>query len=122
MPVTVITPMMHAEQRLQLNPVDGSTIADGNPISPISPMAWSRGAETGIRSNFIQGLNSTLALWWLESSQELVFVGDAGTTEVNGKSHRYGVEWTNYYKPTDWLTLDADFAFTSAHLCDNPRG
>ncbi|MEI7996368.1 MAG: HupE/UreJ family protein, partial [Methylococcaceae bacterium] len=86
---------------LRLNPVDGSPFADGNTISPVSPLAWSRGAETGIRSNFIKGLNSTIALWFLESSQELVFVGDAGTTEVNGKSRRYGVELTNYYKPTD---------------------
>lgn len=54
-------------------------------------MAQSRGAETGIRSNFIKGLNNTLAIWWLESNQELVFIGDAGTTEVNGKSRRYGV-------------------------------
>jgi hypothetical protein len=88
----------------------------------VSPLAWSRGAETGIRSNFIKGLNSTIALWFLESNQELVFVGDAGTTEVNGKSHRYGVELTNYYKPTDWLTLDADFAFTSAHFATTPEG
>ena len=85
-------------------------------------MATSRGAETGIRSNFINGLNSTLALWWLESNQELVFVGDAGTTEVNGKSERYGVEFTNYYKPTECLTLDADFAFTSAHFAQTPQG
>ncbi len=107
---------------LHLNPVDGVPFADGNPISPVSPLAWSRGAETGIRSNFIKGLNSTIALWFLESNQELVFVGDAGTTEVNGKSHRYGVELTNYYKPTDWLTLDADFAFTSAHFVTTPEG
>ncbi|MCX7099046.1 MAG: HupE/UreJ family protein [Methylococcales bacterium] len=107
---------------LHLNPVDGSSFADGNPTSPVSPLAWSRGAETGIRSNFIKGLNSTIALWFLESSQELVFVGDAGTTEVNGKSHRYGVELTNYYKPTDWLTVDADFAFTSAHFVTTPEG
>jgi hypothetical protein len=107
---------------LHLNPVDGTPFVNGNPISPVSPLAWSRGAETGIRSNFIQGLNSTLAFWFLESSQELVFVGDAGTTEVNGKSHRYGVEFTNYYKPTDWLTLDADFAFTSAHFVTTPEG
>ena len=70
----------------------------------------------------INGLNSTLALWWLESDQELVFTGDAGTTEVNGKSHRYGIEWTNYYQPTDWLTLDADFALTSARYADTPQG
>jgi hydrogenase/urease accessory protein HupE len=107
---------------LHLNPVDGAPFADGNPIRPVSPLAWSRGAETGIRSNFIKGLNSTIALWFLESSQELVFVGDAGTTEVNGKSHRYGVELTNYYKPAEWLTLDADFAFTSAHFVTTPEG
>lgn len=70
----------------------------------------------------IQGLNSTLALWWLESDQELVFVGDAGTTEVNGKFELYGVEFTTYYKPTEWLTVDADFAFTSAHFAQTPNG
>lgn len=105
---------------LQFNPVDGSALDASS--RRISPMAQSRGAETGIRSNFIKNLNSTIAFWWLESSQELVFVGDAGTTEVNGKSNRYGVEFTNYYKPTDWLTLDADFAFTSAHFAQTPEG
>ena len=105
---------------LQRDPNNGN-ILDSN-AAKISPMAQSRGGETGIRSNFINGLNSTLALWWLESNQELVFTGDAGTTEVNGKSHRYGVEWTNYYKPTDWLTLDADFAMTSARYVTIPEG
>jgi hydrogenase/urease accessory protein HupE len=105
---------------LQFDPNTGTALDGGS--ARITPLAWSRGGETGFRSNFIQGLNSTLALWWLESSQELVFTGDAGTTEVNGKSHRYGVEWTNYYKPTEWLTLDADFALTSAHYVTTPAG
>lgn len=105
---------------LQIDPTNGSALDSS--AARISPMARSRGAEFGIRSNFIDGLNSTLALWWLESDQELVFVGDAGTTEVNGKSHRYGVEWTNFYKPTDWLTLDADFAFNSASYATTPAG
>ncbi|MCX7106443.1 MAG: TonB-dependent receptor plug domain-containing protein [Methylococcales bacterium] len=105
---------------IQLDPTKGSALESNS--ASISPMATSRGAETGIRSSAIQGLNSTLALWWLESDQELVFVGDAGTTEVNGKSERYGVEFTNYYKPTEWLTLDADFAFTSAHFAQTPDG
>lgn len=101
---------------LQFNPADGST------ISPIKPTAWSRGAEVGIRSDAIAGLKSTLAFWYLESSQELVFVGDAGTTEVNGKSRRHGLEFTNYYKPTNWLTLDADLALTSAHYANEAVG
>ncbi len=105
---------------LQLDPNTGTTL-DSN-STRISPMAQSRGIETGIRSNFIKDLNSTLAFWWLESNQELVFTGDAGTTQVKGKSHRYGVEITNYYKPTHWLTLDADFALTSARYVTTPVG
>lgn len=105
---------------LKFDPNTGSAL--DSTTARISPMARSRGAETGIRSNFVKGLNSTLALWWLESDQELVFTGDAGTTEVNGKSYRYGVEWSNYYKPTDWLTLDADFALTSARYATIPLG
>jgi hypothetical protein len=90
-------------------------------VSPSSPMAKQRGAEVGVRSQYVEGLNSTLAVWWLHSASELVFAGDAGTTEPTGASERYGVEWTNYYKPTDWLTLDADLAFTSARYQDVPR-
>lgn len=94
--------------------------ADGNPIDSVSPVAKTRGAEVGLRTQYFTGVNTTLAFWWLRSGQELVFVGDAGTTEPTGKSERYGVEWTNYIKPLDWLTLDADLAFTSAHYLDEP--
>lgn len=79
-----------------------------------------RGAEAGVRTQILPGQVSTLAIWWLHSDSELVFAGDAGTTEPTGASERYGVEWTNYYKPTDWLTLDADFAFTSARYLGVP--
>jgi hypothetical protein len=85
------------------------------------PLVRSRGGELGMRSQFIRGLNSTLAVWWLQMNSELVFVGDAGTTEPTGKSERYGVEWSNYYQPTDWLTLDADFAFSAANYTGVPK-
>jgi hypothetical protein len=93
-----------------------------NPVSPVVPLVWSRGGEVGMRSDFIPGLNTTVALWWLQSNGELVFVGDAGTTEPSGGSQRYGVEWTNYYKPFSWLTLDADFAWTKARFEALPSG
>lgn|GEM_PF-2658032 len=75
-----------------------------------------------MRAWYVKGLASTLAVWYLHSDSELVFVGDAGATEPTGQSERYGVEWTNYYKPLDWLTLDGDFAFTSARYLDVPKG
>jgi hypothetical protein len=93
----------------------------GNPSASAISLVRSRGAELGFRSQFIPGLNSTLALWWLQLNSELVFVGDAGTTEPTGKSERYGIEWNNYYKPTDWLTLDADFAFSKANYTGVPN-
>ncbi|POZ50309.1 TonB-dependent receptor [Methylovulum psychrotolerans] len=94
--------------------------ATGETVHPVTPLARSRGAELGLRSQTLPGLNSTLALWWLESQSELVFVGDGGTTDAAGQSQRYGIEWTNDYKPTDWLTLEADFAFTRAYFTDAP--
>ena len=54
-------------------------------------------------------------------NSELVFVGDAGGTEPSGRSERYGVEWSNYYSVNDWLTVDADFALTTAHYNDLPN-
>ncbi|MEO5654951.1 MAG: TonB-dependent receptor [Nitrosospira sp.] len=73
-----------------------------------------RGAEVGFRTEAIKGLKSILAIWYLHSASELVFSGDAGTTEMSGASTRYGIEWANFYKPVNWLTLDADFSLTHA--------
>ena len=100
------------------NDARGTTIkidpVSNQAVSSVDPLVWSRGGEVGLRSQYVEGLNSTLAVWWLQLDSELVFVGDAGTTEPSGKSERFGVEWSNYYQPTDWLTLDADLAFTSS--------
>ncbi|MDD5272975.1 MAG: TonB-dependent receptor [Methylovulum sp.] len=92
----------------------------GGAVNTVTPLVRSHGGEVGVRSQSMPGLNTTVALWWLASQSELVFVGDGGTTEPAGQSERYGVEWTNYYKPNDWLTLDADFAFTNAHFVGVP--
>lgn len=100
----------------RVDPLDPSVA-----LSPVRGLSKQRGAEGGVRTQYVPGLVSTLAVWYLRSDSELVFVGDAGTTEPTGSSERYGVEWTNYYKPLDWLSLDADFAFTSARYLDVPK-
>jgi outer membrane receptor protein involved in Fe transport len=93
------------------------------PVDPVDPLVRTYGAEIGIRTTWVPNLQSTLAFWWLNISSELLFVGDAGTTEASRPSNRYGVEWANYYSPTKWLTLDGDFAFTHARFTDSdPAG
>lgn len=100
---------------LKLDPLRPDT-----PVPGVDPLVKTRGAEVGLRSQWLPGLDTTLAVWWLQVGSELVFVGDAGTTEPTGKSERYGVEWTNTYRPADWLTLDGELALTSARFVDAP--
>jgi hypothetical protein len=75
-----------------------------------------------MRSQPIDGLNSTLALWALELDSELLFVGDAGTTEPSGASRRMGVTLANFYRVTEEWTADLDVSFTRARLLDVPAG
>jgi hypothetical protein len=95
----------------------------GEPADRVTPLVWARGAEVGLRTVRIRGLQSTVALWYLGIDSELLFVGDAGTTEASRPSRRVGLEWTNYARLKPWLTLDADLAFTRARFSDDdPAG
>lgn len=93
----------------------------GGPATRVRPLVRAKGAELGLRTVRIRGLQSTVALWYLGIDSELLFVGDAGTTEAGRPSRRVGIEWTNYARLAPWLTLDADLAFTRARFADEDR-
>ena len=88
----------------------------GAPVERVTPLVRAKGAEIGLRTVRIRGLQSTVALWYLGIDSELLFVGDAGTTDTGRPSRRVGVEWTNYARLSPWLTVDADLAFTRARF------
>lgn len=92
----------------------------GDPANRVDPLVRAKSAEPGLRTAFAPGLVSTVSLWALELESELVFVGDAGGTEANGATRRYGLELANFYRPVPWLSLDADLAFTHARYRDEP--
>jgi hypothetical protein len=94
----------------------------GDPVEPVDPLVQSTGAEIGVRWVPNRILNTAMSIWWLELDSELLFVGDAGTTEASTGSRRQGIEIANFIRPTDWLTLDIDYAWTDAQLEDNPDG
>lgn len=103
------------DARAALNRVDP---ASGDPTIPAEPLVTSWGTELGIRSEALHGLVSTLSFWYLELDSELLFVGDAGTTEAQGSSHRYGIEWSNFYRVTEWLSFDLDISLTQSRFDD----
>jgi outer membrane receptor protein involved in Fe transport len=110
------------------NDIRGSTITV-DPIDKITPLARvpllvrTQGAEVGLRTRIVDGLTSAVAAFVLDQESELLFVGDAGTTEASRPSRRVGIEWTNDYRVTPWLGLDFDLAYTRAHFTDvDPAG
>jgi outer membrane receptor protein involved in Fe transport len=104
------------------NDARGATQGDFHP-GQVTPLVRARGAEVGVRTVRIRGLQSTFALWHLGLDSELLFVGDAGTTEASRPSRRYGIEWTNYWRPLPWLTADADLSLSRARFTDpDPSG
>jgi outer membrane receptor protein involved in Fe transport len=92
------------------SPLDGSALQ----ASPF--LVKTRGVEVGLRTKAIPGLTSAVSLFLLDSASEILFSGDAGDTEASRPSRRYGVEWTNDYRPLSWLSLEGDIAVTHARF------
>ncbi|MFZ6724179.1 TonB-dependent receptor [Undibacterium sp. MH2W] len=69
----------------------------GTASSPVPVLVGSIGKEIGLRTEIIPGLQSSLALWSLNSESELTYNQDSaiGSTSPNGASKRYGIEWNN---------------------------
>ena len=111
------------------NDARGTTItenpaaAGGGPASKVPLLVQQRGAEVVIRTTAIPHLQTTFSLWYLASDSELVFAGDTGDTQATPASRRFGIEFSNYYTPFPWLTLNADYAWSNARYSQfNPAG
>ena len=104
------------------NDARGATIrrdpSTGESVDPVTPLVRAKGAEVGVRTVAVPHLQTTLTVWSLSLASELIFVGDAGTTEAGRPSHRYGFELANYYAPRPWITFDVDLSSSAAHFTD----
>ncbi|MEY2686818.1 MAG: hypothetical protein RL375_1016 [Pseudomonadota bacterium] len=95
----------------------------GDPADPVTPLVRATGYELGLRTSPLPGLQTSLSVYRLDFGSELLFVGDAGTTEAGRPSTRVGFELANYYRHGDWLTVDGDLAFAQARFKDQaPEG
>ena len=103
---------------ITVDPADGLTTADR-----VKPMVRASGAEVGARTAVLPYTQLALTAWMLDLDSELLYVGDAGATEANRASDRHGVELGVYVTPRDWLTLDADLAWSHARFSEpDPSG
>jgi outer membrane receptor protein involved in Fe transport len=109
------------------NDARGSTIrvdpSTGEPVERVDPLVRARGGEVGMHAHLSPAWETSVALWRLELDSELLFVGDAGTTEASRPSRRTGIEWANYWRPMTGLVADVDLAWSRARFTDgDPAG
>jgi outer membrane receptor protein involved in Fe transport len=98
---------------ITLDPADGMTA-----VERVNPMVRAEGAEIGLRTALIPYTQLALTAWTLDLDSELLYVGDAGATEANRASERHGIELGVYVTPREWLTLDADLAWSRARFSE----
>jgi len=96
---------------IKVDPVDKTT-----PVARVDPLVKAIGSEIGVRAEIVKGWNSNLAIWKLNMASELLFIGDAGTTEPSAPSKRYGIEWNNFYAINNNLSLDLDLAWAHSRF------
>ena len=100
------------------NDVRGVTIAtdpaSGLPADPVDPLVRSTGGEIGARFESGERMNATITAFWLELDSELLFVGDAGSTEALGGTERTGIEIASFLQLNDWLAANVAYTYTDS--------
>jgi outer membrane receptor protein involved in Fe transport len=76
------------------------------------------GKEIGLRSEAMESLQSSLALWSLQSQSEIVYNADSdiGSTSPNGASSRQGIELNQHWTPSKSFIFDVDASWVRAHF------
>lgn len=77
-------------------------------------LAPTTGVELGVRSNIVPKLSMQLALFRQEFNSELAYDADQGQDSASAPSRREGIELSAEYRPTRWMELNTDLAFSRA--------
>ncbi|HUF71598.1 MAG TPA: TonB-dependent receptor, partial [Gammaproteobacteria bacterium] len=92
-----------------------------SPVAPVPGVSPAEGYEAGARFE-VGDFKFTATRWWLEQDSELIFVGDSNSVEPKGASERDGYELTMFWRPVEWLGVDAVYTDNTARYVDNPDG
>ncbi|MED5385930.1 MAG: TonB-dependent receptor [Pseudomonadota bacterium] len=107
------------DARAAINTIDPAT---GNPSDTLDILVQGEGSELGFRYDTLEGFNFSLAWFELDLDSELVFVGDAGTTEPSDPSRRNGIELNSFWEFTEALVFDFTATKSDGHFRGLPSG
>ncbi len=92
-----------------------------NPDDPAPGLVEGDFQEVGVRFERA-GAILTAVYWWSSSDSELIYVGDSGAVEPSDPGRRRGYELTGFWKPNDWLAVDAVWTGSTARHLGLPEG
>ncbi len=90
-----------------------------NPVDPVPGLARGTGKEVGARYQ-TDAFQFTATYWWFDLDSELKFVGDSNSVEPSEASTRHGLELVAFWRPYEWLALDANYTISNARLLNSP--
>ena len=105
--------------RAAVNTIDP---VSGNLTESLDVLVAGKGSEFGFRYDTLEGFNFSVAYYTLKMDSELVFVGDAGTTEPGDPSRRDGIEVTSFWEINEHLVFDISGAKSDGHFIGLPSG
>jgi outer membrane receptor protein involved in Fe transport len=92
-----------------------------NPTDPAPGLVGGDFEEVGLRFER-GGLIFTGVYWWSSIGSELIYVGDSGAVEPSEPGVRHGYELTAFWKPNNWLAVDAVWTGTHSRFSSLPEG
>ena len=107
------------DARAAINTIDPAT---DNPSDTLDILVQGEGSELGFRYDTLEGFNFSVAWFELDLDSELVFVGDAGTTEPSDPSRRNGIELNSFWEFTEALVFDFAATKSDGHFRGLPSG
>ncbi len=105
--------------RAAMTTIDPNT---GNPTESLDVLVEGKGSEIGFRYDTLEGFNLSVAYYMLKLDSELVFVGDAGTTEAGDPSRRSGIEVSSFLQINERVVFDISGAKSDGHFIGLPSG
>jgi len=86
----------------------------------ILPAAY--GADLGAVFKPAPNVLINAAIWQIYLEQEYVYGGDGGSVEFNGKTRRYGLDFSGRYEPVRSLFIDLDLNYAHGRAVDAGKG
>ncbi len=86
----------------------------------IKTLPRAAGAELGTRFSLGKNVLVSLAGWYLHMEEELVFVGDEGSTEISGATRRAGLDVEVRMQLAHWIWADLDLNLADGRYTQEP--